>query len=148
MKSKTFFLVSQVLSFSFLKQTSKNVVDTTVKEKSLLYLRYIANMFMIWKGTKAELMAFIKELNKKQKTIKFDVQISPRKIAFLGVMLYIDKNNNIQTTLYRKATDQQASEHPRSLKSSIPYSQALSLKNFAPELQNLIRIVLSINRGF
>ena len=48
-------------------------------------------------------------------------------------MLYKDENNNIQTTLYRKPTDQQAflhakSEHPRSLKSSIPYSQALRLK--------------------
>ena len=48
-------------------------------------------------------------------------------------MLYKDKNSNIQTTLYRKPTDQQASlhaksEHPRSLKSSVPYSQAVRLK--------------------
>ena len=48
-------------------------------------------------------------------------------------MLYKDKNNNIQTILYRKPTDQQAflhakSEHPRSLKSSTPYSEALRLK--------------------
>ena len=70
-----------------------------------LYLRYIADIFMIWKGTKIELMAFIKELNEKHKTIKF--QISPRKIAFLGAMLYKDENNNIQTTSYQKPTDQQ-----------------------------------------
>ena len=31
MKQKTFFLVSQVLSFRRKKQTSKNVVDTTFK---------------------------------------------------------------------------------------------------------------------
>ena len=48
-------------------------------------------------------------------------------------MLYKDENNNIQTTLYRKPTHQQAflhanSEHPRSLKNSISYSQALKLK--------------------
>ena len=48
-------------------------------------------------------------------------------------MLYKGENNNIQTTLYRKPTDQQAflqakSEHRRSLKSSISYSQALRLK--------------------
>ena len=78
-------------------------------------------------------MTFTKKLNEKHKTIKFDFQISPRKIAFLDAMLYKDENNNIQTTLYRKPADQQAflhakSEHPRSLKSSIPYSQALKLK--------------------
>ena len=44
---------------------------------------------MIWKGTKIELMTFIKELNEKHKTIKF--QISPRKIAFLGAMFYKTK---------------------------------------------------------
>ena len=104
-----------------------------IKEKSLLYLRYIDDIFMIWKGTKVELITFIKELNEKHKTIKFDFQISPRKIVFLDAMLYKDENNNIQTTLYCKPTDQQAflhakSEHPRSLKNSIPYSQALRLK--------------------
>ena len=81
-------------------------------------------------------MTFIKELNKKHKTIKFDFQISPRKTAFLDAMLYKDENSNIQTTLYRKPTDQQTflhaiSEHPRSLKSSIPYSQALRLKTIS-----------------
>ena len=31
-----------------------------------IYVRYIDNIFMIWKGTKVELMTFIKELNEKQ----------------------------------------------------------------------------------
>ena len=46
---------------------------------------------MIWKGTEAELMTFIKDLNEKHKTIKFDFQVSPRKIAFIGAMLYKTK---------------------------------------------------------
>ena len=122
-----------------------------IKEKSLLYLRYIDDTFMIWKGTKAELMTFIKQLNEKHKTIKFDFKISLRKIAVFDAMLHKDKNNNIKTTLYRKPTDQQAflhakSEHPKSLKRSIPYSQTLRLKQFASQLQNLIRIVVSLNR--
>ena len=98
-----------------------------IKEMPLLYLRNIDDIFMIWKGKKVELITFIKELNEKHKTIKFDCQFSPRKIAFLDTMLYKDENNNIQTTSYRKPTDQQAflhakSKHPRSLKSSIHYS--------------------------
>ena len=85
-----------------------------IKEKPPLYLRYIDDIFMIWKGTKVELIKFIKELNEKHKTITFDFQISPRKIAFLDAMLYKDENNNIQTTLYRKPTDQQAFLHAKS----------------------------------
>ena len=48
----------------------------------MLYLRCVDDMFMIWKGVKAELMTFIKELNAKQ-----NYQISQRKIAFLDTML-------------------------------------------------------------
>ena len=53
-----------------------------IKEMSSLYLRYIDDIFMIWKGTKVELIKFIKELNKKHKTIKFDFQFSTRKLHF------------------------------------------------------------------
>ena len=77
-----------------------------IKEMSLLYLRYIDDIFIILKGTKAELMTFIKDLIEKHKTIKFDFKVSPRKIAFLDAMLYADENNNIQTTLYCKPADQ------------------------------------------
>ena len=69
----------------------------------------------------------------KNKTIKFEFQFSPKEIAFLDAMLYKNENNNIQTTLYRQTADQQTflhgkSEHPISLKSSIPYSHASRLK--------------------
>ena len=102
---------------------------------------------MIWKGTKAELMTLIRKLNEKHKTIKFDFQVSPRKIVFLHAMLYKDENNNIQKTLYHEPTDQEAflhakSEHPRSLKTRIPYSQALRLKKICSTSTELIRIVL------
>ena len=58
-----------------------------IKEISLLYLRYTDDIFMIWKDTKVELMTFIKELSEKQKTVKFDFQISQRKIAFLDTAI-------------------------------------------------------------
>ena len=35
-KQETFFLVSQVLSFRLIKQTSKNVADTTFKQYNTL----------------------------------------------------------------------------------------------------------------
>ena len=67
-------------------------------------------------------------------------------------MLYKDKNNNIQT-LYRKPTDQQAflhakSEHPRSLKGSIPYSQALRLKTICSTSTELDKNCAIIKQKF
>ena len=66
--------------------------------------------------------------------------------------MYKDINNKLQTTLYKKPTDHQSylhanSEHPRSLKESIPYSQALRSKRLAPQIPNLkpILIQLKIN---
>ena len=83
-----------------------------IKEKSQLYLRYIDDILMIWKSTKAELMMFMKKLNAKHKTIKFDLQISPRKIVFLNTVvtskqLYIGnlQINNHSYTLNQNIQD-------------------------------------------
>ena len=124
-----------------------------IKEMSLLYLRYIDDIFMIWKGTKVELITFIKELNEKHKTINLDFQFSPRKIAFLDTMLYKDENNKIQTTLCRKLTDQQAflhakSKHPRSLKGSLPYCQTLRLKTICSTSTEFEKNCAIINQKF
>ena len=40
-----------------------------IKDMSLLYLRCNDDTYMIWKGTESELMAFMKELNEKHKTM-------------------------------------------------------------------------------
>ena len=50
---------------------------------------------MIWKGTKAELLIFIKELNEKHKTIKSDFQISPSKVAFLDTIFTVTYNRKL-----------------------------------------------------
>ena len=104
-----------------------------IKDMSLLYLRYIDDVFIIWKGTEEQLITFIIELNKKDKTIKFEDEISLQKIPFLDTMVYKDKDNNLQTTLYCKPIDQQSylhakSEHSSALKNSIAYSQTLRVK--------------------
>ena len=54
-------------------------------------------------------------------------------IEFLDTLLYIDSNNRLQTTLYKKATDfrnylHAKSPHPFSLKKGIPYGQAFRIK--------------------
>ena len=61
------------------------------------------------------------------------MKYSKDKIEFLDALTYKDKNNYIQTTLYKNPTDHQnyihsKSAHPFSLKKSIAYNQALRLK--------------------
>ena len=73
------------------------------------------------------------DLNKKHPSIKFGFKYSQTKIEFLDVLVYKDNNNMLQTTISRKPTDRQnyldgQSEHPKLLKDSIRYSQALRIK--------------------
>ena len=101
--------------------------------KSLLFLKYMDDIFMICNGTTEELILSIYDLNKKHKTIKFDYKMSTEKIEFLNPMVYKDWQNRIQTKIFRKSTDQQTylhaqSNHPKSPKDSIPYSQPLRKK--------------------
>ena len=54
------------------------------------------------------------------------------RISYLDTEIFI-KNNKLHTKIFRKKTDRQTflninSEHPKSLKNSIPYSQALRIK--------------------
>ena len=123
----------------FMAQFEQQHIYPYIKNKSLLYLRYIDDKCMTWTGTKQALLIFLEKLNSKYKTIKFEHKISHSNISFLDTLMYKDKNNTLQTTLYRKLTDQQSylhahSKHPKSLKISIPYSQALKIKTICSTL--------------
>ena len=95
-----------------------------VKTKVDLYLRY---------GTEEELKKFFNEINKKHPSIKFDQKYSKSKIEFLDDLVYKDEQQKLQTILFKKITGKQSylhakSDHPASLKKSIPYSQILRVK--------------------
>ena len=55
---------------------------------------------MIWTGTKQELLTFLEKLNSKHKTIRFELNMSHSNISFLDTLIYKDKNNTLQITLY------------------------------------------------
>ena len=67
---------------TFMAQFEAKHIYPYIHGKALQFLRYINNIFMIWNGTKEQLI-FIDELNKKHKTIKFDYKISTKQIEFL-----------------------------------------------------------------
>ena len=65
------------------------------------------------------------KLNQKHPPIKSDCKFDCKQIEFLDTLVYVDKQNRLQTTLFRKSSDCQnflnaKSEHPCSLKKSIP----------------------------
>ena len=42
-----------------------------IRDKTVTYLRYIDDLFFIWKGTEQKLLSIIEVLNKKHPSIKF-----------------------------------------------------------------------------
>ena len=76
-----------------------------IKNKSVIYLRYIEDIFMVWIKSESELRQLMNEINQKHQSIKFDFKFSKESIEFLDTLVYIDSKNRLRTTLYKKPTD-------------------------------------------
>ena len=109
----------------FMTKFEENYVYTYHLQPKL-WKRFIDDIFLIWPHGMDSLLEFIKHLNTVHSTIKFTSDVFPTEKAFLGLIIYI-KGNKLYTRLHTKDTDihmylNYNSEHPRSLKTSIPYS--------------------------
>ena len=98
----------------------KKYIYPLIKNNSVIYLRHINDISMIWIKSESELRHFMKKINQKQ-SIKFDFKSSKESIEFHDTLVYIDSKNRLQTTLYKKPTYCQnylhaKSAHPFSLK--------------------------------
>ena len=117
---------------SFMGKFEKTYIYPYINQCSNFYCRFINDIFFIWNGTVIKLQEFIKKLNNRHPTIKFDFKFAKASIEFLDTTVYKNKEQNkLLTTVYCKPTDQRyflhyTSAHPRSLKKSIPYSQAFT----------------------
>ena len=85
---------------------------------------------MVWTKPEKRLKDLMSEPNQNHPSAKIDYKFDCKQIEFLDTLVYIDQQNKLQTTLFRKSSDRQnflnaKLEHPYSLKKSIPYSQAL-----------------------
>ena len=114
----------------------KQIIYPLIRNPTTLYLRYIDDIILLCTKSGNELLTFFEKLNQQHSSIKFEMKYSRDKIEFLDNLIYKYKNNNIQTTLYKKPTDRQnyihsKSAHPFSLKNSIAYSKALRLKQIS-----------------
>ena len=71
-----------------------------VKDKSILFLCYIDDVFMVW--TKSEKIAewFYDWTEPKHPSVKSDHEFDSKQIQFLDILAYIDQQNKLQATLF------------------------------------------------
>lgn len=102
---------------------------TMYTDHILVWVRYIDDLFIIWKGTSTMAREFINKLGANNLNLEFTNTISATYCEFLDVVLEI-KDNAITTRLFRKKTAgntvlHAASQHPAPLMNSIPYGELL-----------------------
>ena len=122
----------------YMGEFEETYIYPEINNDCLFYARYIDDIFLIYTGGETKLMDFLTNLNTKHDSIKFDHDKSMQSIPFLDTLIYIDENRHLQTTLYTKPTDTHnylhfKSSHPKHLKESLPYSQALRLKRICSD---------------
>ena len=69
---------------------------------------------MVWIKSESELRQFLNEINQHINKRNFDFKFSKESIEYLDTLVYIDSNNRLQTTLYKKPTDCQNYLHDKS----------------------------------
>ena len=136
----------------FMGQFETKYICQKIKNKSVKYLRYIDDIFMIWTGTAKELKRFTEEINNVHHSIKFTVEYSFTNINFLDTTVY-KSNNKLYTKVYKKPTDRSLylhsnSYHPNNLKRNIPYGQALRLKKICSENDQYLKSLDALKNSF
>ena len=99
----------------------------------LLYLKFIDHIFLIWTRTLEELIKYKEHVNTIHPAIKFDFNFFfffLQSINFPNTVVHRTLTGKLGTTLYKKKSNWQwylyhISEHPESLKHSIPFAQEL-----------------------
>ena len=92
----------------FMAEFEQKYVYPLIKDKSILFLSYIDDIFMVWAKSEKELKDFMNELNQKHPSIKFDYKFDCKQTELLDTLVYIDQQNKPQTTFFKKLSDRQS----------------------------------------
>ena len=140
----------QIFSWENLKNYS---FTPTLRNFSTFYCRFIDDIFFLWNGTEAEVIKIIHNLNKKHSTIKFEFTDSRTSITFLDTKVHKNENGTLCATIFRKPSGLRnflhyKSAHPKALKDSIPYSQALRIKRICSKTSEVIKHLKDLKDAF
>ena len=135
------------------KLEERFVYQTEWEDHIILWVRFIDDIFLIWKSDQDSLINFINYLNSVASSIKFTYEISAHSVNFLDTTVLKDNQGNIITDVYQKPTDTHpylhwTSAHPPHLKRSIPYSQALRLRRICSSTDTLKKRILEYSDFF
>ena len=117
---------------------------TSTPNFSTFYCRFIDEIFFLWTGTESEL---------KNPTMKFEFTYSRTSITLLDAKVFKNKNGTLCTTIHRKPSGRRnclhyKSAHPKALKDSLPYSQALCIRRICSETSEAIKHLKDLKDAF
>ncbi|XP_033121407.1 uncharacterized protein LOC117120505 [Anneissia japonica] len=120
--------------------------------RPLLYLRYIDDIFMIWTHGMDTLLQFHNDFHNFHPTINLTLEYSDDKVNFLDTTIII-RNQKLQTSLYRKPTDNQcylhaSSFHPPHILRSIIFSQSLRYNRICSDQTDRDTHLLELSNTF
>ena len=123
----------------FMGKFEKLHIYPYLRNFSTFYCRFIGDIFLLLNGTESELIKFTDNLNQKHPSIKFEFTYSRISITFLDTKVCENENTRtLCTTINKKPSDRcnflhHKSVHPKVMKDSIPYSQALHIKRICSD---------------
>ena len=129
----------------------------TYRLQPFMYLRYLDDVFLIWRHSLQELNLFVDYLNSRTDSIRVTMEFSRELISFLETTVKL-RDRTQYTDLYCKSTDSHSyllynSAHPWPCKKSIPYSQLLRIRKICSSLTDFDKHALDFasyfqNRGY
>ena len=75
----------------FMSEFEEKHIYHLIKNKSVIYLPHIDDIFMILIKSESELRHFMNKINQKHQSIKFDFKFSKESIYFLDILVYINR---------------------------------------------------------
>ena len=118
----------------------------------ILWLRFIDDIFCIYRGTIDDLVQFTNYLNQCHNSIKFSVVFGRENISFLDTSVSIH-NGQLVTDLYTKPTDSHnyllySSAHPQHTKDGLPRCQFLRVRRICTFKSDFDKNSVMIARHF
>ena len=74
----------------FMAEFEQIYVHPLIKDKSINFLLYIDDIFIVWKKSEKQFKDFMSELNQKHPSVKLDYKSDCKQIEFLDTLVYID----------------------------------------------------------